>query len=79
MRPNVKESPVQEASPVCAMSGASAMTTDSTIKPRTSSITAAPRIVDPTLDLSWPRLIKACAVMVTLVAVKMVPMKMASA
>ena len=42
----------------------------------TSSITAAPRIVEPSFDLSAPSSISVCAEMLTLVAVRIVPMKM---
>ena len=54
---------------------ANATTTDSTTIPMTSSMTAAPRIVDPSRDLRTPSSISVCAEMLTLVAVRMVPTK----
>src|SRR6266478_3784835 len=53
------------------------MTRERTIKPRTSSMTAAPRIVEPALERSCRRFSRVCAVIVTLVAVRIVPMKIA--
>ena len=41
-------------------------------------MTAAPRIVDPAFERSRLRFMRVCAVMVTLVAVRIVPMKIAS-
>ena len=55
---------------------ANATTTDNTMMPITSSITAAPRIVDPSLDLRTPSSISTWAEMLTLVAVRIVPTKM---
>ena len=55
-----------------------ATTRESTISPSTSSITAAPRIVEPAFERSCPTFIKVCAVIVTLVAVRIVPRKTAS-
>src|SRR6266496_2388981 len=47
--------------------------TESTIRPRTSSITAAPRIVVPSLVWSLPNSFNVCAEILTLVAVSSVP------
>ena len=44
--------------------------------PITSSMTAAARIVDPSRERSAPSSISVCAEMLTLVAVRIVPMKM---
>ncbi len=42
----------------------------------TSSMTAAPRIVEPSFDRRTPSSISTCAEMLTLVAVRIVPTKM---
>jgi len=46
--------------------------------PMTSSMTAAPRIVEPSRERSAPISSSVCAEMLTLVAVRMAPMKMPS-
>jgi hypothetical protein len=57
---------------------ASATTTDSSTMPITSSITAAPRMVAPSRERNAPISSSVCAEMLTLVAVRIVPMKMPS-
>ena len=54
---------------------AAATTTDRTRMPITSSMTAAPRMVDPSRVRSAPSSMSVCAEMLTLVAVRTVPMK----
>jgi hypothetical protein len=48
-------------------------TTASTIRPMTSSITAAPRMMRPSLLEVWPRSASTRAVIPTLVAVRVAP------
>ena len=57
---------------------ASATTSDSTMIPITSSMTAAARIVEPSRDRSAPISSSVCAEIVTLVAVRIAPTKMPS-
>ena len=61
--------------PMPPVARAKATTTDSRMMPITSSMTAAPRMVEPSRERSAFSSISVCAEMLTLVAVRIVPMK----